>query len=100
MSKAKFTPAPWVLEYSTYDVNGVNWEVEGADGAHVAQNNFGGNDRETELANARLIAAAPEMYEAADGLMNYHCSGCNHNCTNCQFAPLKAAVAKAKGGTV
>jgi len=104
MSEAKFTPGPWVLEYSTYAVNGVNWEVEGADGAHVAQNNFGGNDRETELANARLIAVAPELCEAAEEVLYKTCilecfSEKTGRCPYCKFAKLKAAVAKAKGGT-
>jgi len=108
MSEEKYTPAPWTLEYSTYDVNGVNWEVEGADGSHIAQNNLGGNDRETELANARLIAAAPELLEAAVKLETaFICTnGCPFNpyivvkgeCSSCPIVKLLAAIAKAKGG--
>ena len=86
MSETKHTPGKWVLEYSTYDVNGVNWEVEGADGAHVAQNNFGGNDRETELANARLIAKAPELLELLEETVD-RCRGyisCSKVCEGCE----------------
>jgi hypothetical protein len=52
MSETKFTPAPWVLiddggKYPDLPCY-YHWEVESVDGAHVAQNQFGGNDKETE----------------------------------------------------
>jgi len=80
--------------------------VEGADGAHVAQNNFGGNDRETELANARLIAVAPELCEAAIEVLERKCDICRirrsllADCNGCPFQRLSAAVEKVKGGAV
>jgi hypothetical protein len=61
MTEIKHSSAPWELNYSFFDKEGVYWEVEGQDGAHIAQNQFGGNTRVTELANARVISCAPEM---------------------------------------
>lgn len=67
---------------------------------------FDQNDCHTQFANARLIAAAPELYEAADGLIrkfeemnpmrtaDYH-SGCD--CLRCKFDALKATLVKARG---
>jgi hypothetical protein len=54
MTNTKHTPGQWELNYSFFDKEGVYWEVEGKDGEHIAQNQFGGNTRETEP--ERLVA--------------------------------------------
>ena len=60
----KFTPGPWYLEFDNCDEEGFLEEAEftgaivGADGEGVLQ--------VYSKANAHLIAAAPEMYEALE----------------------------------
>ena len=60
MTQTKFTPGPyWVMDYEVmaYGPNGIKLAI--ADTKVYSQN----KDIETELANAHLFAAAPEMYE-------------------------------------
>ena len=45
-------------------------------------------------ANARLIAAVPELLEAAKGILL--CSALKYQCSQC-MTPLEAAIAKAEG---
>jgi len=82
---AKFTPGPWSVMNGT-DVfgelggdSGDGMNADSADGWQVADCNQGitfCEGIETELgygvrqANARLIAAAPELYDAADMALN------------------------------
>lgn len=65
MTEAKHTPGPWSIEvgndpsdWANYfpKVLAENYTVVGTEGMY--------GDRETDLANARLIAAAPELLEA------------------------------------
>ena len=70
MGEAKFTPGPWGLDVG-FDSSRPGdfdeyWQVhDGQDAIACSSNCYSGN-RE---ANARLIAAAPELYEALDGLL-------------------------------
>lgn len=62
VSETKFTPGPWAHGgHAVY--------VQGMDVARVYQS-FGVSD-ETFEANARLIAAAPELYEAVRRLRQF-----------------------------
>lgn len=66
MADTKFTPGPWAVRYD-YVVQAPSFD----DGrlVPVAQP-YGVNSDGTDLfANARLIAAAPELYEALDQLL-------------------------------
>ena len=56
--KAKHTQGPWILEY------GVN--VKSVKGDFVASCGGSGRDINISIANARLIAAAPELLEALE----------------------------------
>jgi hypothetical protein len=62
MAKLKWVPGPWLARD-----NGVCWQIDAAQDA-VATTQFC-YARET-AANARLIAAAPELYEALSKLAN------------------------------
>lgn len=72
MSNTKHTPGPWTVTTGKhtettdlYDKGDTWFNVNGEDGI-IADVCFGrclGNDEEDALANAKLIAAAPEMLE-------------------------------------
>lgn len=109
MSK-QHTPGPWVAdnEYGTV--------VALEDGGYVAEAYDGmkgvDTDREIALANARLIAAAPQLLELLDQLEWINLGNLADQCPSCGgFEPgsnlsleghkagcaLAAAIAKAKG---
>lgn len=58
MKTPQWTPGPWTVE----DVGESRWVIRGPDGFIRAQVPF--------LPNARLIAAAPELYEALANLLD------------------------------
>ena len=60
MSANEHTPGPWTLEY----VERGAFQVIEADGAVICHRNFWPHNAERSNANARLIAAAPDMLEA------------------------------------
>jgi len=86
----KHTPGPWGVNTATDSFGWVNHAI-----------NWGRNYGEEEnQANARLIAAAPELLEAlidvleaCDGLGPCDC-GASSTCAICK---AQAAIAKAKG---
>lgn len=59
MSKPKFTPGPWHVDYRR------GWRVWSDDGMLVASCDHADFDE----ANACLIAAAPELYAALAGIL-------------------------------
>ncbi|NLB49177.1 MAG: hypothetical protein GX813_05025 [Erysipelotrichia bacterium] len=103
----KNTPAPWSIRKQGIGDGScvVPVEIIGADGFTIISNKGGLSPNEpwkaeTLEANANLIAAAPEMYQALDEMYEYmsdHFKG--HN-----FRPMLAraafALAKAKGSQV
>lgn len=71
MFKPKWTPGPWMMEtLTTSDPNGDEWEtyveVTAEIGAFIHSHDLGYTDEVDDIikANARLIAAAPDLYEA------------------------------------
>jgi len=92
MSKAQHTPGPWTWGKS-YD--GLYGSGSGQDNEVLTYEDYDGMwlayvpQRE---ANARLIAAAPELLEALENLENDDGSIPDHAWNLCQ-----AAIAKAKG---
>lgn len=87
MSDMKFTPAPW-----TYTVRD-NHEIQCSFAGVVIGNEYidlGFANEARDRANAHLIAAAPDMYEAlADIVHDFE----GHP----GFGPARAALAKARG---
>lgn len=60
---SKHTPGPWRIKKQK---NGRDFEVIGADGFFIFETDVAMFDGEMEEANARLIAAAPDMLEALE----------------------------------
>ena len=68
MSEDKFTPGPW----SAPDKGNLRGAVVAKDGEMVCDPSGAGRYEDEMDANARLIAAAPEMYELLVLLENYY----------------------------
>lgn len=101
MGEAKFTPGPWGLDVG-FDGSRPGdfdeyWQVhDGQDAIACSSNCYSGN-RE---ANARLIAAAPEIYEALSDLVSsIECSERDEFIIHQEIKVARAALAKARGGT-
>ncbi len=91
---SKHTKAPWEW---------LGEKVFGDDGLTVCSD-VNGEDQETYEANARLIAAAPDLYEALQGLISLLDSGCCAAAIRDEDGPVgsamrlaRAAIAKAEG---
>lgn len=84
---SKFTPGPWKVIKSIDQYNNVCWDVVSVDGGHVTF-----EAEVVKKANAHLIAAAPDMYEALSNALKE---------TREQFWPdfgeMEKALAKARG---
>lgn len=89
----KFTPGPWFVtgsqtKYIEARIGGGMLQEIAAVGPTAADNGYG----EQQAANAALIAAAPELLQALEGLLE-EVEGCM--CTYEMAA--RAAIAKARG---
>ena len=99
MSKTKHTPGPWRVQ-----VTGHSFVVEAHTHTEVISVDENGNPcrwSEYNEANARLIAAAPEMlaaletaYMALIGYLPAH----RNDVTDAAISAARAAIAKATGG--
>ena len=66
---AKHTPGPWFQHHSDLSVRVCDGAHEAEDGCkQIAEAEIIGYDREVSVANARLIAAAPELLAALEYL--------------------------------
>jgi hypothetical protein len=100
MTAPQFTPGPWHVVGRAEEYN-----------LAVCAPRPGNEDRldsvlgdEHAEANARLIAAAPELYEALEALRSYGCPVCQGDCgsanppvVSCPTQQASAALAKARG---
>ncbi|WP_252346877.1 hypothetical protein [Acetobacter sp. P1H12_c] len=98
MSDAKFTPGPWGLDVGFDSSPGdfdKYWQVhDGHDAIACSANCYAGN-RE---ANAHLIAAAPELYEALSDLVSsLECTDTDLFILREEIKVARAALAKARG---
>lgn len=98
MSEPKFTPGPWVvcpdvghqIPVASVAMDGIKLNV-----SHVA-----GIRNGEGAANARLIAAAPELYEALEMLLRLdeeHQRGADDDDVCFEVRTAKTALAKARG---
>jgi hypothetical protein len=89
--QVKHTPGPWRVGKRA------KMRIVAGDDDTVAST--GGDPTMPAEANARLIAAAPDMYEALGALLELHggiMNGCD--CESCKIAlRARAAIAKAEG---
>lgn len=70
---AKFTPGPWIInEYSSYTGWSVWSEIDSCIAERWYSINRSFEENERMHANARLIAAAPGMYEALNASLIEH----------------------------
>ena len=88
--EAKFTPGPWVVDENLI----LSGDLRVADVYHMEPIKPGATD-----ANARLIAAAPELL-AALKLVVDHAGGVSGTITGADWAIIRAAIAKVEGGSV
>ena len=111
MSKAKHTPGPWYLRTNRHpNTDGTKWGWLDANQAGDQRPPSGVNVTwsagQTSEANARLIAAAPELLEAAQMVIAWYEAEDDHSkadfyermqmCRDSESA-LRAAIAKATG---
>ena len=100
---SKHTPGPWVARPYAKGIEGNDLmpSIFGPDGRSIAScGNAKMRSFETRDANARLIAAAPEMYAALKKIVGkgmHVTHDCARKCV-CGFLDAKAAIAKAEGG--
>lgn len=99
MTEAKHTPGNWFVNYESNDVGDGKLSVEVDGDYFIAQVDEG----VCQKANARLIAAAPELLEAVRGLDEAYCRA-GENLTREERAEdrrrliaARAAIAKATG---
>ena len=99
-TKVTHTPGPWSYETDDSALNAVVYgkgRKQGQRKQHVAEV-WSGDDRSTEVAeaNARLIAAAPEMLEAIRKALN-EITWSSVEGSNSVVDALSNAIAKAEG---
>jgi hypothetical protein len=100
MKKAAHTPGPWKIQVFT---NAILIESEGAraraSSGHICEMPVGlGSGRRSRVANARLIAAAPKMFEVLNLLLDgadEKGRWINHQQRD---VLIREAIAEAKGG--
>lgn len=102
------TPGPWVLSIDWIEGSGMDYVVLGADAEFIAE-----VFRQPTDANARLIAAAPDLLAACalaveDSVQGWApsggrlwrcqvCEGEDEHINECWVAKAEAAIAKARG---
>ena len=83
----KHTPGPWALGAESSDETG---QVIAADGSHIAY-----VECDPVAANARLIAAAPDLLSALQALDFAQDQGCTEETWATLWAEARAAIAAA-----
>lgn len=91
MTNTNHTPGPWSYGRSVSYIKAANGEV-------IGQYYGLGADRKTEhFANARLIAAAPELLEALKIANSILITEARDSIYNAGKSKIRAAIAKAEG---
>lgn len=100
------TPGPWILETHGCERRADYWHITGANGQFICHfHQMVAQAMPSTLANARLIAAAPELLEALTEMTERYAELVN--CGDCgnwdpeeetEVIAARAALAKARGG--
>ena len=100
MAETRFTPGPWEYDGMVTDDHGHGWFVRPCAARTISVE--GRTDEEAD-ANAHLIAAAPDLYNALNRIMDYAHTGASVKDIipedQPQFIAAYAALAKARGET-
>lgn len=105
MADPKFTPGPWRVGIDDSGGQFSGWPSVWCDGADATivhragfhQEFWGDLSQRETLANARLIAAAPDLYAALDNMYLHFFGASGGAGTNDVMRNAKAALAKARG---
>lgn len=95
MSAFRGTPGPWTAE-RTFAPRG--WNIEALDGAYTVGIARDGSSTPQNEANARLIAAAPELLEVLEHVRDAMEASGGWDGDEHVFELVVAAIAKATGG--
>jgi hypothetical protein len=105
MTNTQHTPGPWFITQHQAEINHIAIYYEDDSLRSKIADLYDGNlceEHGTIEANASLIAAAPDLLEALERIMDYAVDGANIRDVNIfeqpQFVNAYAAIAKAKGG--
>jgi hypothetical protein len=90
--KTTHTPGPWVVKNGTSILAGKSQVAN----TGFKMGDWPKEDYETERANARLIAAAPDLLAALEMVVNAADTG--WEISDGAWMEIQAAIAKAKGG--
>jgi hypothetical protein len=91
---SKHTPGPWFAEKGEW------WQVWHNEGiAHIAKASKGVEPDQTGEANARLIAAAPDLLEALKESLEREFNPFEPDNQSARYKRWAAVIAKAEGGT-
>ena len=99
MNNPKHTPGPWYAERHggvSADVGGVRRQVAAATGDAIMHGDPAISLGSIQAANARLIAAAPELLEALLRVLMWAPRSTEAACEQ-DYAAARAAIAKARG---
>ena len=90
------TKGPWVVD-EIWHLGCVNRLDPFRHIAMVSEYQTQPGDREENEANARLIAAAPDLLEALENLLDGYLYGCDRGTRRVNADKARAAIAKARG---
>jgi hypothetical protein len=96
---SKHTEGPWTVRtFYREGMDGARYYIDGADGATFAD--ICGVDPREDRANARLIAAAPDLLACVQNVLDAGDDNADAReiCDYIDWTALRAAIAKAEGG--
>jgi hypothetical protein len=89
----KFTPGPWFVDHKSPFLVRAGDDIDGRHIAHIGPANYTPRF-DVDEPNARLIAAAPDLFEALEDII---ASECRQPDIGCAWTKARAAIARAKG---
>jgi hypothetical protein len=93
MAEVKFTKGPWVHYIRKADLNAGYVDIESCNGVFICGYNMYSSDAVECIANANLIAAAPDMYAMLEKIAG----ATVHNFDYATAKPIYELIAKARG---